>query len=245
MRSWSPAWITTPTSPPGCWQPRIAGCTVRWVDFHPEDGTLDLEDLQTALAGQAAPGGGGLRLQRAGHDQPGGEAGRRWRMTPGRWSTSTRCSMPRTGRSTCRSWAAISWSARPTSSSARTWACCTGATTCWRACPPTRCARRPTSRPASSRPARRTTRVCRGAGGGGIPGMGRGELSGRITPTKYAGQLQRAPPAPEARPWPPSAPTSMRSAARCWSAGGDARGDHLRPDRPAPLEERVPPFPSP
>jgi cysteine desulfurase family protein (TIGR01976 family) len=25
------------------------GCTVRWVDFHPEDGTLDLEDLQAAL----------------------------------------------------------------------------------------------------------------------------------------------------------------------------------------------------
>jgi cysteine desulfurase family protein (TIGR01976 family) len=26
------------------------GCQVRWVDFHPEDGTLDLESLQTALA---------------------------------------------------------------------------------------------------------------------------------------------------------------------------------------------------
>ncbi|HWQ83997.1 MAG TPA: cysteine desulfurase-like protein [Anaerolineales bacterium] len=26
------------------------GCRVRWVDFHPEDGTLDLEDLQAALA---------------------------------------------------------------------------------------------------------------------------------------------------------------------------------------------------
>ena len=25
------------------------GCQVRWVDFHPEDGTLDLEDLQAAL----------------------------------------------------------------------------------------------------------------------------------------------------------------------------------------------------
>ena len=25
------------------------GCKVRWVDFHPEDGTLDLEDLQAAL----------------------------------------------------------------------------------------------------------------------------------------------------------------------------------------------------
>jgi cysteine desulfurase family protein (TIGR01976 family) len=28
------------------------GCTVRWVDFHPEDGTLDLEDMQTALEGR-------------------------------------------------------------------------------------------------------------------------------------------------------------------------------------------------
>jgi cysteine desulfurase family protein (TIGR01976 family) len=27
------------------------GCTVRWVDFHPEDGTLDLEALQKALEG--------------------------------------------------------------------------------------------------------------------------------------------------------------------------------------------------
>ena len=26
------------------------GCKVRWVDFHPEDGTLDLEDLQNAVA---------------------------------------------------------------------------------------------------------------------------------------------------------------------------------------------------
>ncbi len=28
------------------------GCRVRWVDFHPEDGTLDLEDLQRALEGR-------------------------------------------------------------------------------------------------------------------------------------------------------------------------------------------------
>lgn len=28
------------------------GCTVRWVDFHPEDGTLDLDDLKTALEGK-------------------------------------------------------------------------------------------------------------------------------------------------------------------------------------------------
>lgn len=28
------------------------GCTVRWVDFHPEDGTLDLEAFQKALEGQ-------------------------------------------------------------------------------------------------------------------------------------------------------------------------------------------------
>ncbi len=27
------------------------GCTVRWVDFHPEDGTLDLESFQKALEG--------------------------------------------------------------------------------------------------------------------------------------------------------------------------------------------------
>lgn len=28
------------------------GCKVRWVDFHPEDGTLDLEDLKKALEGK-------------------------------------------------------------------------------------------------------------------------------------------------------------------------------------------------
>jgi len=28
------------------------GCTVRWVDFYPDDGTLDLESFQKALEGQ-------------------------------------------------------------------------------------------------------------------------------------------------------------------------------------------------
>jgi cysteine desulfurase family protein (TIGR01976 family) len=28
------------------------GCTVRWVDFHPEDGTLDLDSFQNALEGE-------------------------------------------------------------------------------------------------------------------------------------------------------------------------------------------------
>jgi cysteine desulfurase family protein (TIGR01976 family) len=28
------------------------GCSVRWVDFHPDDGTLDLESFQTALEGR-------------------------------------------------------------------------------------------------------------------------------------------------------------------------------------------------
>ncbi len=28
------------------------GCTVRWVDFHPEDGTLDLDSFQQALSGR-------------------------------------------------------------------------------------------------------------------------------------------------------------------------------------------------
>jgi cysteine desulfurase family protein (TIGR01976 family) len=31
------------------------GCQVRWVDFHPEDGTLDLEDFQKALEEKPAP----------------------------------------------------------------------------------------------------------------------------------------------------------------------------------------------
>ena len=25
------------------------GCTVRWVDFHPQDGTLDMQELESAL----------------------------------------------------------------------------------------------------------------------------------------------------------------------------------------------------
>ena len=28
------------------------GCVIRWVDFHPEDGTLDLDSLKAALAGK-------------------------------------------------------------------------------------------------------------------------------------------------------------------------------------------------
>jgi cysteine desulfurase family protein (TIGR01976 family) len=28
------------------------GCTVRWVDFHPDDGTLDMEEMQVALEGK-------------------------------------------------------------------------------------------------------------------------------------------------------------------------------------------------
>ncbi len=31
---------------------RDRGCRVRWVDFHPEDGTLDLESFQKALEGR-------------------------------------------------------------------------------------------------------------------------------------------------------------------------------------------------
>ena len=95
------------------------GVTVRWVDFHPEDGTLDLEAFQIRPGRQAAPGGGGLCLQRPGHDQPpGGDhpPGPRRGCIGISWMP---CSTRRTGRLTSRSWIAISWPARLISSSAR------------------------------------------------------------------------------------------------------------------------------
>ncbi len=45
-----------------------------------------------------------------------------------------RCTRDRTCPSTCRARTPTSWSARPTSSTARTWASCGAVASCWRAC---------------------------------------------------------------------------------------------------------------
>ena len=47
------------------------GCTVRWVDFHPEDGTLDLESFQKALEGQPRLVAFGYASNASGNDQSG------------------------------------------------------------------------------------------------------------------------------------------------------------------------------
>ena len=54
---------------------RDAGATVRWVDLHPEDATLDLDSFDAALADRPAPGGVHARVQRRGHRDAGRRSG--------------------------------------------------------------------------------------------------------------------------------------------------------------------------
>ncbi len=101
---------------------RDAGATVRHVDVRRDDCTLDLEQLRCPAVGPDATGGRGLRVERGGHDQPRGRdraLGARGRR---RRSFSMPCITRRTRSSTSRPGAAITWPARRTSSSGRTWA---------------------------------------------------------------------------------------------------------------------------
>ena len=79
------------------------GCNVTWVDFHPEDGTLNMDDMQAAVAGANR-----AWWQSVTPPMPWGRS-TRWRRSPS-WRTklarsfiSMQCSMPRMVRSTCRS----------------------------------------------------------------------------------------------------------------------------------------------
>ena len=75
-RSSSPRWSTTPTSCRGRSSARRTGATLRWIPVT-DDGRLDLTDLDTR-ADRAHQGARvHPRVQRAGHRQPGGDAGRR------------------------------------------------------------------------------------------------------------------------------------------------------------------------
>jgi selenocysteine lyase/cysteine desulfurase len=96
------------------------GCKVRWVDFHREDGRLDLEDFRSALEGKPRLVAVGYASNALGTINP-VEKIVKWRRRRERSFSLTLCSTPRTGRSTWCSWAAISWPVRPTSSLARTW----------------------------------------------------------------------------------------------------------------------------
>jgi cysteine desulfurase family protein (TIGR01976 family) len=49
------------------------GCSVRWVDFHPEDGTLDMESLKAALAGRPRLAAFGFASNALGTVNPVGE----------------------------------------------------------------------------------------------------------------------------------------------------------------------------
>ena len=69
-RSWSPAWTTTRTSVPGCWRPRDAGATVRWVDLRAEDATLDARLVRRRARRPHPAGGVHPRLERRGHVTP-------------------------------------------------------------------------------------------------------------------------------------------------------------------------------
>ena len=52
---------------------RERGCKVNWVDFDLEDGTLNLEELQKALARRPRLLAVGYASNALGHHQPGGE----------------------------------------------------------------------------------------------------------------------------------------------------------------------------
>ena len=128
--------------------------TVRTVDIHPEDGTLDLDDLEREDLRADPPRGRRLRLERARHDQPGrrdhppgpcrGCAGVH-RCGPFRASRPDRRARPSTPTSS---------PARPTSSSGRTSARCTARKRVLDGLPAYKVGR-PTI---ASRPGRRTSR---------------------------------------------------------------------------------------
>ena len=100
-RSWSPAWTTTPTSPPGCWRRKTAaaGCA-GWIStrgWHPEPGRVGSRRWKRKPRLVAV----GYASNALGTINP-VKRSSRWRTPPGRWCTSTPCSTPRTGRSTCK-----------------------------------------------------------------------------------------------------------------------------------------------
>ena len=76
---------------------RDAGATVKYVDVRPEDCTLDLDDLRAQAIAADAAGGGGLRVERRRHGQPGGRDYVRWRTRQARRSFWTRSITRRTG----------------------------------------------------------------------------------------------------------------------------------------------------
>ena len=134
------------------------GATVRWVDFDVEDYTLDMTGLRNLLNERTKIVAVGYASNALGTVNDVAKI-TQWAHEVGRWPSSTRSSTRRMAPLTCRRWAVISSPCRPTSSSARTKAFFTAATTCSTDCAPTRFARRQTSLPASSRPARKTTKA--------------------------------------------------------------------------------------
>jgi cysteine sulfinate desulfinase/cysteine desulfurase-like protein len=113
---------------------------VRVVDFDPETGLLDLDDFQAALEEKPRLVAVGYASNALGTVNPLARLVR-WAKEAGALTYIDAVQYAPHGPIDVQQLAATSWCARPTSSLARTWACCTAAMTCSRAFPPTACAR--------------------------------------------------------------------------------------------------------
>lgn len=137
------------------------GCTLRWVDFQAEDGTLDPESLKSALEHQPRLLAFGFASNALGtinnveeithlaHD-----AGALVYIDAVQYAPHGPIDVQALD---CDFLACSAYKFL-----ARTSACCTASTNISISCPPTGCGRRRPTRPASSRPARRTTKGWRG-----------------------------------------------------------------------------------
>ncbi len=133
------------------------GVVIRTVDVHPENVTLDMEDMRSKINERTKLVAVGYASNAAGtiNDVAPLLAGR---MKLGRWSGSMPCSSRRTGQSTCSNWMPIFLSAPRINSLGRTWAFYTARPNTWRAFPLIKCARPATWPRIAGKQARRTTR---------------------------------------------------------------------------------------
>ena len=106
------------------------GCEVLWVDFHPEDGTLDMDEMQAAFKAKPRLVAVGYASNALGTINPVAQITRLAHEAGALVYVDAVQYAPH-GPIDVQRLAAISWCARPTSFSVRTWGCSTGAMICW------------------------------------------------------------------------------------------------------------------
>ena len=159
-RSWSPSSTTTPTSTPGA---RWSGSGASPSGSPGSSRRAGQLDDGATCGGDRRRGPGSLAIGAAsnalGTINDVRRRARDWPTPRGPASSSTPSTTRRTRSSMSGRWAATSWPARPTSSTARTSACCTAGDDLLDALDVPKLEPAPTTRPSGWRPARRTTRA--------------------------------------------------------------------------------------